>query len=140
MRARPENEGVDFLLYEDHCLEVGIVFSGMVSGIPVPTGDPRVITVDVCAYAGKDATRSIFNNFSVHCVLSGAPRWGKTFLPKVGRWTTITGDGVGTYSVIALCGGKTPQQCPDHQARACRQNAGGYPDDSSVGAMLSVSL
>jgi hypothetical protein len=55
--------------------------------------------VDVCAYAGKDATGSIFNNFSVHCILSGAPRWGKTFLPKVGRWTTITGDGVGTYSV-----------------------------------------
>ena len=102
MRARPKNEGVDFLLYEDHCLTVscpGIVFSGTVSGIPVPTGDPRVITVDVCAYARKDATGSIFNNFSVHCVFSGAPRWGKTFLPKVGRRTTVTGDVVGTYSV-----------------------------------------
>jgi hypothetical protein len=76
-----------------------VTFSGTVSGIPVPTGDPRVITVDVCAYDGKDAAGSIFADFSIHCVLSGPARWAKTFLPKVGRWTTITGDVVGTYSV-----------------------------------------
>jgi hypothetical protein len=102
MRAKPEYKDFDFPLYEDHCLEVecpGVFFSGTVSGIPVPTGDPRVITVDICAYDGKDATGSIFSNFSVHCVLSGLPRWGKTYLPKVGRWTTITADAVGTFSV-----------------------------------------
>ncbi|KAN0070136.1 hypothetical protein V8E54_011717 [Elaphomyces granulatus] len=102
LRAKPEYKDFDFPLYEDSCLEVEcpwVTFSGTVSAIPDPTGDPRVITVDICAYDGKDATGSIFSNFSIHCVLSGPARWRKTFLPKVGRRTTVTGDVVGTYSV-----------------------------------------
>ncbi|KAN0079629.1 hypothetical protein V8E54_004843 [Elaphomyces granulatus] len=70
LRAKPEYKDFDFPLYEDSCLEVecpSVTFSGTVSAIPVPTGDPRDITVDISAYDGKDATESIFSNFSIHC-------------------------------------------------------------------------
>ncbi|KAN0068044.1 hypothetical protein V8E54_013972 [Elaphomyces granulatus] len=41
--------------------------------IPVPIGDTRIFTVEISAGA------SIFSQFSIHCVLSGVPRWGNTF-------------------------------------------------------------
>ena len=31
--------------------------------------------------------------------MSGAPRWGNTFLPKVGWRATLAGDAVGTFTV-----------------------------------------
>jgi len=107
----PDNKGLeleegqnpeDVLLYEDHCLEIqppSLFFSGAVSAIPVPTGDPRIITLQISAYAGKESGANAFSEFSLHCVMSGAPRWGKTFLPRVGRWVTFAGDAVGTYTV-----------------------------------------
>ena len=43
MRARPENEGVDFLLYEDHCLEssVSVEWSPAFRSLPgTPASSP----------------------------------------------------------------------------------------------------
>ncbi|KAN0076182.1 hypothetical protein V8E54_006324 [Elaphomyces granulatus] len=44
-----------------------------VSDIPVPIGDTRIFTMMISAGA------SIFSQFSIHCVLSGVPRWGILF-------------------------------------------------------------
>jgi len=31
--------------------------------------------------------------------MAGIPRWGNTFIPRVGRWTTVIGEIVGEYKV-----------------------------------------
>ena len=120
-----------------------MTFSGTVSAIPVPTGDPRVITVDICAYDGKDATGSIFSNFLYPLCFVRGGSLGENLSPQ--GWSVdhhhrrCGGNLLCQRPPIALCGGKPGQQRPD-QGRACGQNASGSPDDSSVGAKLSISL
>jgi len=87
--------------YVDTCLEVDnpwVTFSGTVSAIPAPAGENRVFSVEISAYAGKEAGKNAFAKFVLQCVLAGSVRWGNAFLPWVGRWITVQGDVVGTYA------------------------------------------
>ena len=93
-------------LKEDHT-QKPVEPEDAVSDIPVPIGDIRIFTVVISAYAGKgSAGASLFSQFSIHCVLSWGPSLGEYFPPRVGRWTTVKADAVGTYTVkghASLC-------------------------------------
>ena len=67
-RKKADNKDEDFLLPPSSSTRTTAV-----SDIPVPIGDTRIFTVEISAGA------SIFSQFSIHCVLSGVPRWGNTF-------------------------------------------------------------
>ena len=40
-----------------------------------------------------------FSDFTIHCIMAGTPRWGNTFVPRLGQWTTVSGEIVGEYNV-----------------------------------------
>ncbi|KAN0067910.1 hypothetical protein V8E54_013838 [Elaphomyces granulatus] len=61
-----------------------VSFCGPVSAIPVPTGENKIFSLDIHAYLKKEA---------------GTPRWGNTFVPRLGQWTTVSGEIVGEYKV-----------------------------------------
>jgi hypothetical protein len=85
-------------IYSDLCLPLTnpqVSFCGMISAIPVPTGDNKVFSIDISAYLKKEGGENVFSNFTIHCLMAGIPRWGNTFVPRVGRWTTVTGEIVG---------------------------------------------
>ena len=75
--------------------------------------------------------------------MSGAPRWGKTFLPKVGRWVTFAGDAVGTYTVngvVSICVVLSSDYSPAPAAKVETPETGSRPVATPVSAKLSVSL
>jgi hypothetical protein len=59
----------------------------------------KVFSLDIHAYLKKEAGQNVFSDFTIHCVMAGTPRWGNTFIPRVGRWTTVSGEIVGEYKV-----------------------------------------
>ena len=73
--------------------------AGYITGIPVSKGEDRIFTVEVRAYLRKEAGTNVFATFPIHCIFAGSARWETTFLPPVGRWTSVMVDAVGTYTV-----------------------------------------
>ena len=73
--------------------------AGYITGIPVSKGEDRIFTVEVRAYLRKEAGTNVFATFPIHCIFAGSARWETTFLPRVGRWTSVMVDAVGTYTV-----------------------------------------
>ena len=94
-------------------------------------------SVEISIYAGKDSAGvSIFSQFSIHCVLS-------YFSPRVGRWTTVTADAVGTYTVkghASLCVMVSYFNNADSpgKGRACGKNV--FPEDDDSSVVLSCQL
>lgn len=69
-----------------------VSFCGPISAIPVPTGENKIFSIDIHAYLKKEAGQNVFSDFR-------NPPLGKHIRPRLGRWTTVSGEVVGEYKV-----------------------------------------
>jgi len=87
--------------YAKHCLPLRntrVHFSGTVSAVPVAKGVDRIFTLHLSTYLRKEDGKSVYSVFDIHCVFPGVTsRWTNTWVPRVGKWTSIQGDIVGEY-------------------------------------------
>lgn len=74
-----------------------LCLSGTVIGVPVPTGENRVFTVEVSAFLRKEKGTNLFSDFKIHCVMAGKVRWGNAFVPRLGRGVMVLGEVIGWY-------------------------------------------
>ena len=81
--------------YAQLCLPLAnpqVSFCGPISVIPVPTGENKIFSIDIHAYLKKEAGQNVFSDFR-------NPPLGKHIRPRLGRWTTVSGEVVGEYKV-----------------------------------------
>jgi hypothetical protein len=78
--------------YAQLCLPLAnpqVSFCGPISAIPFTAGENKIFSIDIHAYLKKEAGQNVFSDFTIHCIMAGTPRWGNTFVPRLGRWTTV---------------------------------------------------
>jgi hypothetical protein len=101
----------------------------------VPNPPDRIFTVEITSYLRRDPAQGyVFATFDIHCVLPGIPRWEKAYVPRIGRWTDISGEVVGYYTA----GGRR-SLCVIVKQSAVAPTFGGVNPDSARPTNASVS-
>jgi hypothetical protein len=97
-----DDDSVDYDDYIKRCLPLRntrVHLSGTVSAVPVPKGVDRIFTLHLSTYLRKENGKSVYSVFNIHCIFAGiTSRWTNTWIPRVGKWTSIQGDIIGEYA------------------------------------------